>query len=153
MKSKYYFEVIEDATIGVWLYDNSILPLTWTLAVELVSSYYIFILAETIVFYQYRWILYLILIVWTLIPTITDRYEFTNYAVYSFKESHVPESLIQAVIKNIPLFTAGVILADVEHLTKGMGRPLDYIRNMNIWFKIPLNSLLIFIFCVYGSVH
>tara|TARA_B110000285_G_C15007497_1_gene554638 strand:+ start:284 stop:574 length:291 start_codon:yes stop_codon:yes gene_type:complete len=31
------------------------------------------------------------------------------------------------------------------------GRPLDAIRNLNIWWKIPINLFLLFIFFTYGS--
>ena len=51
------------------------------------------------------------------------------------------------------LFVFGIILSDIEHLTKGFGRPLDALRNLSIWWKIPLNLVLIVIFLIYGSLN
>ena len=51
----------------------------------------------------------------------------------------------------LPVFVFGVIFSDIEHLTKGFGRPLDAIRNINFWVKIPINLVFITIFVVYGS--
>ena len=50
------------------------------------------------------------------------------------------------------MFTYGLIFSDIEHLTKGFGRPLDAIRNMNFWVKIPINLFLIILFMFYGSL-
>jgi len=51
----------------------------------------------------------------------------------------------------LPFFTFGVLFCDVENL-KEIGRPLDAIRNLNFWIKIPINLALIFLFISYGSI-
>ena len=52
----------------------------------------------------------------------------------------------------LPLFLIGVIFSDIEHLSKGFGRPLDALRNINFWVKIPINLAFIVIFMFYGSL-
>jgi hypothetical protein len=37
-------------------------------------------------------------------------------------------------------------------LTKGMGRPLDSIRDLNFWVKIPINLTFLAIFMLWGSI-
>lgn len=44
------------------------------------------------------------------------------------------------------------MFSDVEHLPKGSGRPLDAIRDLNFFIKIPINLILLVIFMFYGSV-
>ena len=95
--------------------------------------------------------MYLLLLLFLYIPTITDRYEWTSYNTYDVKKQN-GEDLVSAIIVNLPLFVFGVILSDIEHLTKGMGRPLDAMRNLSIWVKIPINLVLIFMFMSYGSL-
>ena len=50
---------------------------------------------------------------------------------------------------HIPIFFVGVIIADME--TIPTGRPLDWLRNLSIWWKIPINLILFTIFITYGS--
>ena len=49
---------------------------------------------------------------------------------------------------HLPIFILGIMFADMESLPK---RPLDKIRLLSIWWKIPLNTALIVIFLSYGS--
>ena len=51
VKGKYFYDVIIDALFGVWLGQNDYTLITWTLSVELWASFYVFIVAETVVWY------------------------------------------------------------------------------------------------------
>jgi hypothetical protein len=51
VKNKKYPSVLSDGLIGAWFGDRAINGVTWTLAIELWASYYVFILSETVVFY------------------------------------------------------------------------------------------------------
>jgi hypothetical protein len=46
------------------------------------------------------------------------------------------------------MFIFGVILADLETLPE---RPLDKFRNLPWWYKVPWNTLLLFVAISYGS--
>ena len=41
------------------------------------------------------------------------------------------------------------MIADIESNPKS--RPLDFLRDLSIWWKIPINLILFFIFITYGS--
>jgi len=45
-----------------------------------------------------------------------------------------------------------VIFADIECININGRRPLDVIRKLSIWAKIPLNLFLFTIFAVFSSV-
>jgi len=47
-----------------------------------------------------------------------------------------------------PFFFIGIALADLE---TSPVRPLDRLRNMSMWWKVPFNLLLITLFVLYGS--
>ena len=46
------------------------------------------------------------------------------------------------------MFLVGVTLADLETMDP---RPLDWLRKLNIWWKIPINFVLFALFVSYGS--
>lgn len=54
--------------------------------------------------------------------------------------------------QHLPTFAWGVIFADIETININGRRPLDVIRKLSIWWKIPLNLFLFAIFCIFGSV-
>jgi hypothetical protein len=82
VKKKYYPEVISDGLFGVWFMNKDINIVTWTLAIELWASFYVFIVSETVVFYSARWVQYLALLLFLFIPIYTDKYELTDYGVH-----------------------------------------------------------------------
>ena len=51
----------------------------------------------------------------------------------------------------LPVFFIGLMLADSENIKPK--RPLDYIRELNIYWKILLNSFLFALFVLYGSFY
>lgn len=79
IKGKHYPELILDGLIGTWFGNNDYSYVTWTLSVELWASYFVFIVAETVVFYKYRWILYVSILLFLYIPRITDDLGYTHY--------------------------------------------------------------------------
>jgi hypothetical protein len=50
----------------------------------------------------------------------------------------------------LPHFFIGVLLCDLDNAEGGSY--IDKVRNLNLWYKIPLNSILLFLFFIYGSV-
>ena len=148
VKKKYYPETVADGIFGAWFLNYEINGVTWTLAIEMWGSFFVFLLAETVVFYQMRWTLYLWIIFFLYLTKFTDAYKLTNYHVHWDNGNH----LQFLIVKYFPLFTFGVIFSDIEHLTKGYGRPLDGLRNLNFWVKIPINLAFIAIFIIFGGL-
>jgi len=58
------------------------------------------------------------------------------------------ETNLSKMLVHIPIFIVGVAFADSESLKR---RPLDSIRELSIWWKIPINTILVAIFLTYGS--
>jgi len=58
------------------------------------------------------------------------------------------EVSLNKLMTHLPIFVVGVAFADMESMKR---RPLDAIRRLSIWWKIPLNALLLAIFVTYGS--
>jgi hypothetical protein len=79
IKGKYFYEMILDGLIGVWLGNNDYTYVTWTLSVELWASFYVFIVAETVVWYKNRWILYLTPVVFLYTTRIAEEYDLVKY--------------------------------------------------------------------------
>jgi hypothetical protein len=50
---------------------------------------------------------------------------------------------------HLPMFFVGTAIVDSEFIKPK--RPLDYIRNLNIWWSILRNLVLLCIFLFYGS--
>ena len=50
---------------------------------------------------------------------------------------------------HLPVFFLGVVLADFEHMKDV--RPLDLVRDLKWWWKIPINLVLVFIIVSLGS--
>jgi hypothetical protein len=53
------------------------------------------------------------------------------------------------IVFHIPVFFFGVMIADLETFKEY--RPLDTLRDLSIWWKIPINFVLLFISLSYGS--
>lgn len=121
--------------------------MTWTLTVELWATYYVFIVAQTVVFYRHRYILYIIILLFLWIPRISDDLAYTDY---HFKTSSNTSYLDTNLRAYIPYFTFGVIFADVENLRESV--PLGVLRDLHWGWKIPINLVLLFLFFTYGSM-
>ena len=126
--------------------------LTWTLSVELVASYFIYIIALVPIKYNGRFWIYGLLLCFCYLPRITDAYSLTQYgfdSMYAVRPSYLYD---KAIRQHLPTFAWGVIFADIESININGRRPLDVIRKLNIWAKIPLNLFLLTLFICFGTV-
>ena len=80
--------------------------------------------------------IYILALSFVFIPEITDNIHQTNYH-------------LRDIVKHIPVFFFGVIFADLENLKPT--RPLDWLRNLSIWWKIPINLFLFIVIISWGS--
>ena len=94
-----------DGLFGCWFGDNSWTIASWTLSVELWSSFFVYLLAQTVVNYEHRWHIYALICIAIWIPRITDEYKYTDY--------HIDDN---ATLIHMPFFVIGMALADVENL-------------------------------------
>lgn len=53
------------------------------------------------------------------------------------------------IVIHFPVFFFGVIIADLETFKEY--RPLDTLRELSIWWKIPINLVLFFVSVSFGS--
>lgn len=79
VKDKSFGMLLLDCLIGTWFGNKDYTSAAWTLSVELWSSFYVFIIAETIVHYKYRWYLYSVLILFIAIPIHLETFHQINY--------------------------------------------------------------------------
>lgn len=152
VKPKSFFEFLVDGTIGVWFMNTDYAGLTWTLSVELIASYFIYILALVPIHYNGRFYVYALLLVFLYLPRLTDAYQITQYGFDSMYEVKPSFLYDKAVRMHVPTFAWGVIFADIETININGRRPLDVLRKMSIWVKIPFNLFLFALFCVFGAV-
>lgn len=142
IKTKTFFELILDGTIGTWLNNKDYTYASWTLSIELWATFFVYLIANTVIHYQRRWAIYLALFVFFITPMVTDAYKYTKYHI---SKKNTP------LFWHMPIFLIGVVLSDMEHVYYKGKRPLDYIREWNIWWSIVRNVVLLFLFVSYGS--
>lgn len=65
---KTYLELLSDSLFGVWFGDNSWSTPTWTLSIELVATFFIYLLSQTAVKYRNRWIIYTFVCLLVFVP-------------------------------------------------------------------------------------
>ena len=58
----------------------------------------------------------------------------------------------KAIRQHLSTFAWGVIFADFDTININGRRPLDVLRKMSIWLKIPFNLFLFSLFVAFGSV-
>ena len=68
---------------------------------------------------------------------ISDFQGLTNYKVHK-------------MIKHFPVFFVGVIFADLE---TSDANPLDWLKDLEWFWKIPINLLLLALVAIYGSYY
>lgn len=148
IKAKKWPQLILDGLIGTWFGNNDYAYVTWTLSVELWATYFVFILAQVVVHYKNRYILYIIVLLFLYIPRITDDLAYTNYQFLPKSNTSYLDCNLRAFI---PYFTYGVLFADIENLRESV--PFDVLRYDIAWYwKIPINLVLVFLFFSYGSL-
>jgi len=152
VKPKSFFEFLIDGTIGVWFMNTDYAGLTWTLSVELIASYFIYLLALVPIHYNGRWYVYAFTIVFLYLPRLTDAYQITQYGFDSMYEVKPSFLYDKAVRQHLPTFAWGVIFADIDSVNINGRRPLDVLRKLNIWIKIPFNLFLLGLFVIFGSI-
>jgi peptidoglycan/LPS O-acetylase OafA/YrhL len=152
VKPKSFFEFLIDGTIGVWFMNTDYAGLTWTLSVELLASYFIYLLALVPIHYYGRWWVYAFTLVFLYLPRVTDAYQVTQYGFDSMYEVRTSHLYDKAVRQHLPTFAWGVIFADIDSININGRRPLDVLRKLNIWVKIPFNLFLFGLFVIFGSV-
>jgi hypothetical protein len=135
IKKKSFYDLMMDSLFGTWFGDASWSGATWTLSIELFATFFIYLFTQTSTQYRNRSVLYFMIIGFVFFPEISDSYDMTKY--------RLPE-----LVKYIPIFFFGVAFADIE---THPARPLDKVRELSIWWKIPLNTLLIIIIVSWGS--
>ena len=135
--------LIFDGLAGTWFGDDTWTIATWTLSIELLATYLIYVAAQAAVQYRGRFFIYfaIILIFW--------MFQFLGFLdIVDAGGTAQKDRMLTRGFRHLPLFFIGVVFADIESLEK---RPLDKVRNLSIWWKIPINTVLLAIFLVYGS--
>ena len=78
-----------DGLIGTWYGDNSWSIATWTLSIELIATYFIYLLAQTVAAYEGKNTLYFLVIVFSSLPWYLNKYGKYNYQ-FSTMAEHMP---------------------------------------------------------------
>ena len=141
INSKMWSDVFLDGLFGTWIggdgaNDTWITP-TWTLGIELMATFWIYLLAQTVRQYEGRQYLYLIIILSLLFVHFLEHYKVGGWNT-------------SKLLYHLPHFFIGVALCDMEFLEDW--RPLDYARFDNIWLATLRNVVLVFLFLTYGSL-
>lgn len=138
IKTKTFVDLIFDTIFLTWFGDDSWSTATWTLSIELFATFFIYLLSQTAVQYRNRYWIYFGAFLFIWFPMITDFQGWTKYKVHK-------------TISLFPVFFVGTILADLENIKPR--RPLDGVRKLSIWWKIPLNLVAFALFVLYGSFY
>jgi len=150
IKHKSFLQLILDGLIGVWFMNQDYMGLTWTLSVELFASYWIFLISFVVIQYRGRYWIYFLIFCFLYIPRLTDAYHYTNYGFQSMYTVPKTRLFDTAVRQHMPTFFWGIMFCDLEH-DKSIRR-LDTLRNLEWYFKIPINATLFILFIFFGSV-
>lgn len=154
VKTKSFPEFLLDTTIGVWFMNTDYVGFTWTLSVELFASYFIYVIAFVPINYRGRWWIYGLTLLFAYLPRLSDAYQYTQYGFDNpYGDSNPKLDFDKKIRHYLPTFAIGVIFADLDTVNINGRRPLDVIRKLPIWAKIPLNLFLFAIFCVFGVVE
>jgi len=108
---------------------------TWTLGIELIATFWVYLVAETFREYKGRQYLYTILILSLLLIHLIEHFNVSGWNT-------------SKLLYNMPFFFIGTALCDMEFLEEW--RPLDYLRFDNIWLATLRNCVLLFLFLSYG---
>lgn len=136
IKNKTFGEFVIDQLFVTWFGGDDWSTATWTMSIELFATFFIYLISQTSVNYRNRFWVYIATLLFFFIPQFTDEYKWTSYKMGK-------------IVFHIPVFFFGVMIADLETFKEY--RPLDTLRDLSIWWKIPINFVLLFISLSYGS--
>ena len=128
-----------DGLIGTWLGDNSYTIAAWTLEIELIATFFVYLLAQTLIAYKGRYYLYVLVCLFIFIPQIAEA---NGWVIKDHKLSRM--------VLHFPMFFIGVFFSDLENSMKDW-RPLDALRWSNLCLCILRNLFLLLLFFTYGS--
>lgn len=142
LKGKTFLSFCFDITIGIWYGDNSWAIATWTLSIELVATFMVYLIAQTVIEYRGRFYIYGIIIMSFLGPYYIEKWGFTP--TYKLAKTHTDAKYIY----HYPMFIFGVIIADLEMMPN---RPLDMFRDWWWPYATLRNIFLLFIGISFGG--
>jgi len=129
-----------DGIIGTWLGDISYTIASWTLEIELIATFFIYIVAQTFINYRGRYYLYILLLLFLFIPQIAETNGYGN-----------KDHSLSKMMRHFPMFFIGVLFSDLENSMKDW-RPLDSLRWSNLCLCILRNIFLLLLFFTYGPI-
>lgn len=135
IKGLTYLDFVYAGLIGTWYGETRWFFPAWTLSVELYASYIVYRIADFAIDYRGRYFIYVAFIISIVAIEAGGFLEYSQFSM--FEEKY-----------NFPFFIIGVAFADME---TSKYRPFDRIRNLSLWWKIPLNTVLLALFLAYGS--
>ena len=118
--------------------DTSYSIAEWTLSIELYASFFIYLIAYTVVNYRWRFAVYVFICCFIYLPQAFDGYLLTEYNVPKF-------------ILHFPMFIIGTFLADLETIKPAAYRLLNIFRDLPWYFAILRNLVLLTVFFCFGS--
>ena len=138
IKNRTFTELLYAALLETWCGSSTrFINPTWTLGIEYWATMLVYIVAFTAHSYRGRFFFYVGLVVsfWAI-----DYLGFLNLIPWTPNNG----------FSYMPLFLIGVAISDMENMVH---RPLDRIRDLHWGWKIPLNTVLIAIILIWGSIE
>lgn len=68
IKRRHFGIFLADTTLGVWMGDTSYSIAEWTLSIELYASFFIYLIAFTVINYRWRFTIYIFICLFVYIP-------------------------------------------------------------------------------------
>lgn len=137
IKNKTWLDLMYAGLLETWYPGTSMAYIepTWTLSVEFMATFFIYLVAFTAHAYRGRFFFYVAILsfFW-----VMDCLGYLNLVPY-----HVPK-----IIKQMPYFIMGLVISDMENMVE---RPLDKIRDLHWGWKIPFNGFLLLLIFTWGS--
>lgn len=101
-------DIFKDGIYKTWFGQSNWIGATWTLEFELLSTFFVYLLAQTVVEYRFRWVIY-----WL-----------ACHVMWRGTSKFSPSNL-QIVFFRLPQFFSGVLYADLETMENP---PLNFLR-------------------------
>jgi len=81
LKHKTFMSLIRDCFWGTWFGDDSWTTATWTMSIEFFATFFVYLLSQTAVKYRYRFLGYLLAVIFILFPISTNQTGLTQYKI------------------------------------------------------------------------